>query len=77
METNRYTMLIQWSDADQPFLVTLPEWQDRVFGPVTHGDTYEDAVKRGREVLELQIESARERGEPLPTLQPYVEETRN
>jgi len=65
-------MLIQWSDDDQAFLVTLPEWQDRVFGPVTHGDTYEAAVRNGHEVLELLIESAIEHGESLPTLQLYA-----
>ena len=69
---SRYTMLIQWSDADQAFLVTLPEWQDRLFGPVTHGDTYEDAVRNGREALELLIESAIEHGETLPTPQLYM-----
>ena len=68
-------MLIQWSDADQAYTVTQPEWQDRVFGPVTHGDTYEDAVRNGREVLELLIESAREHNEPLPTPQVYVAST--
>ncbi|MDQ3549036.1 MAG: type II toxin-antitoxin system HicB family antitoxin [Chloroflexota bacterium] len=70
-------MLIQWSDDDQAFLVTLPEWQDRVLGPVTHGDTYEDAVRNGREVLELLIESAIERGESLPTPQLYMASARS
>lgn len=69
---DRYTMLIQWSDADQAFLVTLLEWQGRVFGPVTHGDTYEEAVRNGREVLDLLIEPAREHGEVLPTPQLYA-----
>ena len=76
-DQTRYTMLIQWSDADHVFLVTLPEWQDRVFGPVTHGDTYEDAVRKGREALELLIESAQEHGEPLPTPQPYMASARS
>jgi predicted RNase H-like HicB family nuclease len=74
---SHYTMLIQWSDLDEAFLVILPEWQDRVFGPVTHGDTYEDAVRNGREVLELLIESAHEHGESLPTPQPYMTSARS
>ncbi|HEU0027508.1 MAG TPA: type II toxin-antitoxin system HicB family antitoxin [Ktedonobacterales bacterium] len=62
----RYSMLIQWSDEDQAFLVTLPEWMDRVLGPVTHGDTYEEAVRNGRDALDALIASARKHGEPLP-----------
>ncbi len=65
-EQLHYSMLIQWSDQDQAYLVTLPEWKGRVFGPVTHGDTYEEAVRNGSEVLEMLVESARESGEPLP-----------
>lgn len=36
--TAHYSLLIQWSNEDQAFLVTLPEWADRVLGPVTHGE---------------------------------------
>ena len=61
-----YTMLIQWPDDDQAFLVTLPAWEERVFGPVTHGDTYEAAARNGLAVIELLIESAIQHGEPLP-----------
>ena len=57
-----YTMVIQWSDEDQVYVVTLPEFG----GCRTHGDTYEKAAKSGREVLELLIESAKEEGQPLP-----------
>ena len=65
-EKPHYSMLVQWSDADQAYLVTLPEWEDRVFGPVTHGDTYEDAVRNGRNALAALIASAEKHGEPLP-----------
>jgi predicted RNase H-like HicB family nuclease len=59
----RYSMVIQWSDEDQVYIVSLPE-----FGPYskTHGATYAEAVKNGEEVLELLIESSQEEGEPLP-----------
>ena len=69
-EQPRYSMLIQWSDEDQAYLVTLPEWEGRVFGPVTHGDTYEEAVRNGREALAALIASAEKHGEALP--QPQV-----
>lgn len=64
-----YSKLIEWSDEDQAFLVTLPEWAEQVIQPVTHGDTYEEAVKHGREVLEMLIESAQADGVALPAVQ--------
>ena len=50
---SQYSILIQWSDEDQKYVVSLPE-----FGPYahTHGETYEEALKNGQEVLELLIE---------------------
>lgn len=57
------TVLIQWSEEDRCFVVSLPEWGEFCH---THGDTYEEAFKNAREVLELLIESALEKGEPLP-----------
>ncbi|MDX2229581.1 MAG: type II toxin-antitoxin system HicB family antitoxin [Leptolyngbyaceae cyanobacterium bins.349] len=61
---SRYSILIQWSDEDQKYVVSLPE-----FGPYahTHGDTYEEAVKNAEEVLELLIETYQEDGRPLPS----------
>jgi predicted RNase H-like HicB family nuclease len=65
-EQLRYSMVIEWSDEDQAYLVTLPEWADHVLTPVTHGDTYNEAVQRGQEVLAMLIGSARADGQPLP-----------
>ena len=62
----RYSVVIQWSEDDQAYLATLPEWEGRVYNPVTHGDTYEEAFKNALEVLRLLIEVARELGQPLP-----------
>ncbi len=62
----QYSMLIEWSDEDQAYLVTLPEWAQQVYMPVTHGDTYDEAVKNGREVLEMLINDAKKNEEPLP-----------
>ena len=61
-----YSMLIEWSEEDQAYLVTLPEWADRVMMPATHGSTYGEAVQHGQEVLELLVNSALRDGEPLP-----------
>jgi predicted RNase H-like HicB family nuclease len=62
----RYTIVIQWSDEDNCFVVFLPEFED-VMQPVTHGGTHEEAFKNTQEVLELLIEFAIEEGRPLPT----------
>ena len=61
---DRYSILIQWSDEDQIYLASLPE-----FGPYarTHGNSYEDALKNAREILDLLIEDYRARNKPLPS----------
>ena len=68
MSQPHYSMLIHWSDEDRAYLVTLPDWRERVLGPVTHGATYEEAVANGKEALEALIASARKHGEALPAL---------
>lgn len=59
----QYTIIIQWSDEDSCYIVSLPEWGEFCH---THGDTYEEALKNAQEVLELLVESAVAEGEPLP-----------
>jgi antitoxin HicB len=68
----RYSMVIEWSPKDQAFVVILPEWANRYAMPVTDGGTYEEAVARGRNVLENFIEFAREGSEPLPVPRVYA-----
>ncbi len=65
-EQLHYSMVVQWSDDDQAYLVSLPEWEGRVFNPVTHGETYEDAIKQAHEALAALVASAQQRSEPLP-----------
>lgn len=65
-ERLHYSILVQWSDDDQAYLVTLPEWEGRVFNPITHGQTYEDAIRQGQEALAALVASARKRNERLP-----------
>jgi predicted RNase H-like HicB family nuclease len=61
--TMHYSIVIQWSDEDQAFLVTLPE-----FGPdpQTHGATYKEAMKHALEVMEMLVEFHQEQGHVLP-----------
>ena len=58
-----YTIIIQWSEEDKCYIVTLPEWGEFCH---THGDTYEEAIKNAHEVLELLVESSLEDGKTLP-----------
>ena len=67
----KYSMLIQWSDEDQLYICSLPE-----FGELckTHGDTFEQAARNGREVLEMLIESLQNSGKTLPIPDLYADE---
>ena len=64
----KYTIVIQWSEADDCFVVFLPEFEN-VMQPVTHGETYAEAFQNAQEVLELLVESALAAGEMLPVPQ--------
>jgi len=59
----QYSILIQWSEEDRKYVVSLPE-----FGPYahTHGETYAEALKNGEEVIELLIEEYQSLGRDLP-----------
>ena len=59
----RYSMLIEWSDEDQVYVVSLPEWGELVH---THVATYEETLERGIELIHGLAASRRERGEALP-----------
>ncbi|MEW5858064.1 MAG: type II toxin-antitoxin system HicB family antitoxin [Cyanobacteriota bacterium] len=63
---NRYSMVIQWSDEDQLFLVTIPEFGDRVVMPCTHGKTRDEAIRNGEEVIEMYLEAWLAEGESIP-----------
>ena len=46
---SRYSMIVPWSDQYQLFLVTIPEFGDRVVMPCTHGKTREEAISSGED----------------------------
>jgi antitoxin HicB len=56
-----HSMVIQWSREDQLYIVSFPQFP----GPHTHGSTYEEAAKNGAEVMELLIETCRDRNQPI------------
>ena len=61
--SHHYSIVIQWSDEDQAYLVILPEFGPN---PQTHGDTYDLAISNAQEVLELLIETYQAEGWTLP-----------
>lgn len=58
-----YSMIIEWSDEDQVYIVSFPEWGDMTH---THGDSYEEAVRNGQEVLEDLVAIWHDEGRALP-----------
>lgn len=63
---SRYSMNVQWSEADQLFLVTIPEFADLVVMPCTHSETREQAIHNGEEVIEMYLEAWQMEGESIP-----------
>jgi predicted RNase H-like HicB family nuclease len=66
---NQYSMIIQWSDEDRLFLVTIPEFADRVVMPCTHGKTRNEVIRNGEEVIEMYLEAWAAEGESIPAPQ--------
>ena len=61
-DLKRYSMISQWSDEDQAYMVTVPELP----GCRTHGETYEEAVKQGQDAIESWIMAALADNDPIP-----------
>ncbi len=59
-----YSMVLEWDPRSNFFIVTIPEFR----GARTHGDTYEEAVQMGREVIESFVDLAWKDGESLPPI---------
>jgi len=67
-----YSMIIEWSDEDQLYIVTVPELP----GCRTHGATYEEAARQGRDAMESWVDAAREDGDLLPAPRDFAERAR-
>ena len=55
-------MLIQWDNVDRIYVVTVPELP----GCMTHGKTYEEAVRRGQDAIASWIMVAHKLGRQVP-----------
>jgi len=58
----RYEMVVYWSDADQAFLVEVPELP----GCMADGATYEEAVANAQRIIAEWIDQAEAMGRPIP-----------
>jgi antitoxin HicB len=63
-----YSIVIQWSHEDRAYIVSIPEFP----GTFTHGETHEEAVKQGRNLIESLIMWAEQDGKPLPEPQIFA-----
>ncbi len=62
MNQPHYSMNIQWDERDHIFVVNVPELP----GFMTHGETYEEAVKQGKDAIEGWLQVARDLGWAVP-----------
>ena len=58
----QYELIIFWSDEDQRYLVEVPELP----GCMADGETYEEALRNVRVIIEEWIETARSLGREIP-----------
>jgi predicted RNase H-like HicB family nuclease len=58
-----YAILIEWSDKDQRYIASLPDWGSLI---CTDGATYEEALEKAKELIDLLIEVRTDAGEPIP-----------
>jgi len=61
-----YSIIIEWSDVDQCYVVTLPEWAERYAMPCGEGQTYDEALQSAKDALETFIDLAQVSQIPLP-----------
>ncbi len=68
MNSNNYTIVIQWSENNNCFVASLPEW-----GESYHqcGNSYEEALGNARLALEVLIKSSLSAGRILPEPQTF------
>ena len=57
-----YSILIQWSETDKRYLVTISEFSELVMQPCTSGITYEEALENAQDCIAACLEYWREEG---------------
>lgn len=62
----KYQVTIAWSQEDNCYLVYLPDFREEIIQPVSHGETYQEALQHGLEVMEELILHLKAIDKPLP-----------
>jgi predicted RNase H-like HicB family nuclease len=62
MKESRYELIIFWDEADQIFVVDVPELP----GCMAHGRTKSEAIAQAEAAIDLWIETAKEDGTAIP-----------
>jgi len=71
-DVERYSLVIEWSDEDRLYIVTVPELP----GCRTHGKTQSEAVAMGRDAIETWLDANRAWGRPIPSPRLYADRVR-
>lgn len=61
-EARRYPLVIRWSDEDQVYLVSLPDFN----GATLHANTVGHAAEKGLELVAELIDIDRRKGRAIP-----------
>jgi len=61
-----YSILIQWSEADKLYLVTIAEFDNLIQQPCTSGKTYQDALDNAQDCIAACLEYWQETGIAIP-----------
>lgn len=59
---SKYELIIYWSEADEAFVVEVPELP----GCMADGATYQEALANVEVVIQEWLDAAREMGRPVP-----------
>ena len=63
---HKYQINIAWGREDKCYLVYLPDFTDEIMQPVTYGETYQEALQNGLEVMDELILHLQAEGKSLP-----------
>ncbi len=69
---HRYSLMINWSDTNNAFLVSIPELHAR-----THGNTLHEAIEMAKDLIECQCRSLRSRSASRATAVPTARTCRS
>lgn len=72
IDSLKYKIIIQWSNEDNCFLVSLPDFKDEQQW-ITHGKTYQEALENAVEVMDMLVEIYQEKSKALPVAQTLID----